>query len=32
MEGYVQGTLPKELHIATFVEHFKTASLGKSYW
>ena len=30
VEGYLQGALRKELHIAPFVEHFKTASLGKS--
>ena len=30
MEGYVQGALQKELHIAPFVERFKTAFLGKS--
>ena len=29
MEGYVQGALRKELHIAPFAEHFKTASLGE---
>ena len=32
MEGYVQGALRKELHIAPFVERFKTTTLGKSYW
>ena len=31
MEGYVQGALRKELHIAPFVERFKTTTLGKSY-
>ena len=31
MEGHVQGTLQKELHDATFVKRFKTASLGKSF-
>ena len=31
LEGYVQGALQKELHIAPFVERFKTATLGKSY-
>ena len=30
MEGYVQGALQKELHIAPFVERFKAAILGKS--
>ena len=30
MEGYEHGALRKELHIATFVEPFKTATLGKS--
>ena len=30
MEGYVQGALRKELHIAPFAERFKTATLGKS--
>ena len=30
MEVYVQGALRKELHIATFVERFKTATLGRS--
>ena len=30
MEGYVQGALQKELHIAPFVERFKKAFLGKS--
>ena len=29
MEGYVQGALRKELHIAPFVERFKTTTLGK---
>ena len=32
MEGYVQGALRKELHIAPFVERFKTTTLEKSYW
>ena len=32
MEGYVQGALRKELHIAPFVERFKITTLGKSYW
>ena len=32
MEGYVQGALRKELHIAPFVERLKTTTLGKSYW
>ena len=31
MEGYVQGGLRKELHIAPFVERLKTTILGKSY-
>ena len=30
LEGYVQGALQKELHIAPFVERFKTTTLGKS--
>ena len=30
MEGYAQGAPRKELHIAPFVEHFKTAILGRS--
>ena len=30
VEGYLQGALRKELCIAPFIEHFKTASLGKS--
>ena len=30
MEGYEHGALQKELHIATFVERFKTATLGRS--
>ena len=30
MEGYEHGALRNELHIATFVERFKTATLGKS--
>ena len=32
MEGYVQGALRKQLHIAPFVECFKAATLGKPYW
>ena len=28
MEGYVQGTLEKELLFATFREHFKATNLG----
>ena len=32
MEGYVQSALWKELHIALFVEGFKTATLGRSCW
>ena len=32
VEGYVQGALRKELRIAPFVERFKIATLGKSYW
>ena len=32
MEGYAQRALEKELHIAPFVEPFKTATLEKSYW
>ena len=32
MEGYVQGALRKELHIAPFVERIKTIILGKSHW
>ena len=31
IEGYAQGALRKELHIAPFVEHFKIATLGRSY-
>ena len=30
MECYAQGALRKQLHIAPFVECFKTATLGKS--
>ena len=30
MEGYVQGALRKEMHIAPFVERFKTVALGNS--
>ena len=29
MEGYAQGALRKELHIAPFGEHFETTTLGK---
>ena len=29
-EGYGQGALRKELHIAPFEERFKTATLGRS--
>ena len=32
VEGYLQGALQKELRIAPFVERFKTAFLGMSYW
>ena len=32
MEVYVQGALRKELHIAPFVERYKTATLRRSYW
>ena len=32
MEGYEHGALRNELHIATSVERFKTATLGKSCW
>ena len=31
MEGYVQGALRKELHSVSFVERFKTATLGKHH-
>ena len=31
MEGYLEGALRKELRNDPFVEHFKTATLGKSY-
>ena len=31
MEVYVQGALRNELHIAPFIERFKTATLGRSY-
>ena len=31
MEGYVQGALRKELHIAPFEERFKTATLGRFF-
>ena len=31
MEGYAQGAIRKELHIAPFGEHFKTTTLGKSH-
>ena len=30
LENFVQGALRKELHIAPFVERFKTATLGRS--
>ena len=30
VEGYGQGALQKELHIAPFVERFKTSTLGRS--
>ena len=30
MEGYPQGALRKELHVAPFVERFKTFTLGRS--
>ena len=30
VKGYLQGALRKELRIAPFVEHFKTATLGRS--
>ena len=30
IEGFVQGALRKELHIASFVERFKIATLGRS--
>ena len=30
VESYLQGALRKELRIAPFVEHFKTACLGRS--
>ena len=30
MEGYVQGALRKEMHIAPFVDRFKTVALGNS--
>ena len=32
VEGYLQGVLRKELHIAPFVELFKTATLRRSFW
>ena len=31
MEGYVQGALRKKQHIASFIERFKAATLGRSY-
>ena len=31
MDGYAKGALRKELHIAPFVERFKTATLEKPY-
>ena len=30
--SYTQGTLRKDLLIASFAELFKNANLGKSYW
>ena len=30
MKDYVQGALRKEVHIDSFVERFKTATLGRS--
>ena len=30
--SYVLGALQKELHIAPFIERFKTVALEKSYW
>ena len=30
--SYIQGTLRKELIMATFLEPFKNAALVKSYW
>ena len=30
MEGFIQGTPRQELHIAPFVERFKTATLGRT--
>ena len=32
VEGYLKGAPRKELRIAPFVQRFKTASLGRSYW
>ena len=32
MEGYVQGALRKDLHIAPLVERLKATTLGKCYW
>ena len=32
MQGYVQGALRGELLMASFVERFKTSTLGKSHW
>ena len=32
MEGYLQGTLRKELDSALFVERFKAAALERSCW
>ena len=31
MAGYILGALRKELRTDPFVEHFKTATLGRSY-
>ena len=32
MESYVPAALRKELYSVPLVEHFKTTTLGKSYW
>ena len=32
MDGYVQGALRKDQLIASFLEQFKTTTLGKSQW
>ena len=32
MEGYVQGTLRKELHITPFIQRFKTITLENTHW